>query len=170
WRSIVRCIDPMKATAFPAVTHQALRSLRERFTELAENAVAFMGSMQRTIDLHDADVEAFLAYKEELISYLQRFIHDLLTRGAAIAGLLAEVPAEGVDFLAATAAEREAADAAPGEADDARSQVHQTWLRQWSGLTEWFVSTPGRESEAKLLRSRARAAIPALLAVVRALH
>lgn len=72
-----------------ARTHQALRSLRERFAELAENAVAFMGSIQRTIDLHDADVEAFLAYKEQLIEYLERFIHDLLTRGAAIAELLA---------------------------------------------------------------------------------
>lgn len=153
-----------------AVIHQTLRSLRERFVELAENAVAFMGSMQRTIDLHDADVDAFLAYKEELIAYLERFIHDLLTRGASIAELLGSIPQEGVRFLAASAAERESIDAAPGESDAARERVRQTWLRQWSGLTDWFVSTPTRESEAKLLRSRARAAIPALLAVVRALH
>lgn len=153
-----------------AVTHQTLRSLRERFVELAENAVAFMGSMQRTIDLHDADVEAFLAYKEQLIEYLERFIHDLLTRGAAIAELLGSIPQDGVALLADIAAERESADAAPGEADTARARVRETWLRQWSGLTEWFVSTPARESEAKLLRARARAAIPALLAVVRALH
>lgn len=153
-----------------AVVHQALRSLRERFVELAENAVAFMGSMQRTIDLHDADVDAFLAYKEELITYLERFIHDLLTRGATIAGLLAEIPAPGVDFLVEVAAERESVDAAPGDAEAARERVRQTWMRQWSGLTEWFVSSPTRESEAKLLRARARAAIPALLAVVRALH
>ncbi|WP_374238064.1 DUF2397 family protein [Microbacterium sp. SS28] len=31
-----------------APTHQAMRSLRDRFTEPAENAVAFMGSIQRT--------------------------------------------------------------------------------------------------------------------------
>ncbi|MPV37814.1 TIGR02677 family protein [Georgenia subflava] len=153
-----------------ALVHQTLRSLRERFVELAENAVAFMGSMQRTIDLHDADVEAFLAYKEQLIEYLEQFIHDLLTRGASIAELLGSIPADGVRFLAATAAEREAVDAAPGEADTARTKVWETWLTQWSGLTDWFVSTPARESESKLLRARARAAIPALLAVVRALH
>lgn len=153
-----------------SLIHQTLRSLRERFVELAENAVAFMGAMQRTIDLHDADVEAFLAYKEQLIEYLERFIHDLLTRGASIAELLGTIPAGGVRFLADTAADREAADAAPGEAGTARARVRQTWLRQWSGLTEWFVSTPTRESESKLLRARARAAIPALLAVVRALH
>jgi len=157
-------------SADAARTHQALRSLRERFAELAENAVAFMGSMQRTIDLHDADVEAFLAYKEQLIEYLERFIHDLLTRGAAIAELLASIPPDGVDFLATTAAEREAADAAPGEAETAVAAAREVWRRQWSGLTDWFVSSPDRDSEAKLLRSRARAAIPALLAVVRSLH
>lgn len=153
-----------------ARTHQALRSLRERFAELAENAVAFMGSIQRTIDLHDADVEAFLAYKEQLIEYLERFIHDLLTRGAAIAELLGSIPPEGVDFLATTAAEREATDAAPGEAETAAAAAREVWLRQWSGLTDWFVSSQGRDSEAKLLRARARAAIPSLLAVVRSLH
>jgi len=158
--------EPVEA----ALTHQALRSLRERFAELAENAVAFMGSIQRTIGLHDADVEAFLAYKEQLIDYLERFINDLLTRGAAIAELLDSITAEGVEFLTTTAAEREAIDAAPGEAETAVAAAREVWLRQWSGLTDWFVSTPGRESEAKLLRARARAAIPALLAVVRALH
>jgi uncharacterized protein (TIGR02677 family) len=153
-----------------ALTHQTLRSLRERFAELAENAVSFMGSIQRTIDLHDADVGAFLAYKEQLIDYLERFINDLLTRGASIADLLGRIPQDGVLFLAATAAEREALDAAPGEVDGTITAAREVWLRQWSGLTNWFVSTPGRESESKLLRARARAAIPALLAVVRALH
>lgn len=161
-------IEPASIDA--ARTHQALRSLRERFGELAENAVAFMGSIQRTIDLHDADVEAFLAYKEQLIEYLERFITDLLTKGAAITELLEQIPQDGVVLLATTAAEREAADAAPGETEDAVAAARQLWLRQWTGLTDWFVSTPGRESEAKLLRARARAAIPALLAVVRALH
>lgn len=153
-----------------ARAHQTLRSLRERFSELAENAVAFMGSIQRTLDLHDADVEAFLAYKEQLIDYLERFINDLLTRGAAIAELLGAIPADGVEFLTTMAAEREAIDAAPGETERAVQAAREMWLRQWSGLIDWFVSSPGRESEAKLLRGRARAAIPALLAVVRALH
>lgn len=158
------------STVDAAVVHQELRSLRERFSELAENAVAFMGSIQRTIDLHDADVDAFLAYKEQLIDYLERFINDLLIRGAAIAELLAEISDKDVWFLATTAAEREAQDAAPGEAEDALAAARETWVRQWSGLSDWFVSTPGRDSESKLLRARARAAIPQLLAVVRSLH
>ncbi|MCF8571236.1 TIGR02677 family protein [Gordonia sp. HY002] len=153
-----------------AVTHQNQLSLRARFVELAENAVAFMGSVQRAIDLHDADVDAFLAYKEQLIEYLERFIGDLLTRGAAITALLTEIPLDGVVFLVDTAARRESLDAAPGEADAAFKQARDRWVRQWSGLTDWFISTRERESEARLLRSRARAAIPALLAVVRTLN
>lgn len=153
-----------------ARTHHALRSLRERFVELAENAVAFMGTIQRTIDLHDADVDAFMAYKEQLIEYLERFIHDLLVRGAEIAELLGSINDDGVWFLATTAAEREAVDAAPGGSETAVATAREVWIRQWSGLTNWFISTARRESEAKLLRGRARAAIPALLTVVRALH
>ncbi|WP_309500716.1 DUF2397 family protein [Streptomyces shenzhenensis] len=48
----------------PAKTYVALSVLMARFTDLADNARAFMGSLQRTIDLHDIEVEAFLAYKD----------------------------------------------------------------------------------------------------------
>lgn len=153
-----------------ARVHQALRSLRERFTELAENAVAFMGSIQRTVDLEEADVEAFLAYKDQLIEYLERFISDLVTKGAIIARLLGEFTYDDILMLASAAAGREAVDAVPGEQDAVFNRVRGTWQRQWRGLTNWFVSTRDRDSEAKLLRTQARAAIPSLLAVVRTLH
>ena len=41
---------------------------------------------------------------------------------------------------------------------------------RWQGLRQWFVSEPGHPSQAKLLRSRARQAIPDLLAVVATLN
>lgn len=153
-----------------ALVHQTLRSLRERFTELAENAVAFMGSIQRTIDLNDADIETFLAYKEQLIDYLDRFINDLLTRGRHIGELLGGITPEGIDLLIEVAARREAADAAPGEQERQLATSRRLWHQQWSGLTDWFVSTPARPSESKLLQARARSAIPQLLSVVRTLH
>ena len=43
------------------------------------------------------------------------------------------------------------------------------WRERWQGLRQWFVSEPGHPSQAKLLRSRARQAIPDLLAVVASL-
>ena len=59
----------------PAKAHLALCALEAGSTDLAENAQAFMGSLQRTIDLHDVDVEAFLAYKDRLIDYLRAVHH-----------------------------------------------------------------------------------------------
>lgn len=172
----------------PAKTHVALLMLVDRFTGLADNARAFMGSLQRTIDLHDADVDAFLAYKDRLISYLERFIADLITRGAEIAHVLGELDRDGtgsgpVGLLLRTAAEREAADAAPGgetaetRADDSPrppeagdsphfQEALAVWRRRWEGLRSWFVSEPDRPAQSQRLRVSARSAIPQLLRVV----
>ncbi len=160
-----------------AKVHLLLRGLVDRFTDLAGNAQAFMGSLQRSIDLHDAEVDAFLAYKDRLIDYLERFITDLLTTGSEIAGLIGSLEAAGVTRLLSAAARREAADAAPGADggdDDPREREFQRlavlWHERWNGFRAWFVSEPHHPSQAKLLRSQARAAIPQLLAVVNALN
>ncbi|MGW2643504.1 TIGR02677 family protein [Streptomyces sp. NPDC001393] len=154
-----------------AKAHLALSALTGRFEALAENARAFMGSLQRTIDLHGVEVEVFLAYKDRLIQYLERFIQDLITLGGRIALLIAELEdRDRVGLLLRLAAAREAADAAPDEADTAEAQAYERWAGRWAGLTAWFVSADGRESQARLLRSRALGAIPQLLAVVRQLN
>ncbi|MFJ3309293.1 TIGR02677 family protein [Streptomyces sp. NPDC086549] len=155
----------------PAKVSIALSVLTTRFTDLADNARAFMGSLQRTIDLHDIEVEAFLAYKDRLIQYLERFIQDLITLGGRIALLIGELEEQGrVEPLLALAAGREAADAAPEEAERAEAAAYERWAARWSGLAQWFVSEEDRESQARLLRGRALGAIPQLLAVVRQLN
>lgn len=160
----------------PAKIHLSLRALVDRFTDLAANAQAFMGSLQRSIDLHDADADAFRAYKDRLIDYLQRFITDLVATGSEIAALVAAIEELGVDLLLDEAAWREASDAAPGAGgdDDPReaefARRAQLWRERWAGFRSWFISTPQHPSQAKLLRSQARAAIPQLLHVVAALN
>jgi uncharacterized protein (TIGR02677 family) len=162
----------------PAKVHLLLRDLVSRFTDLAGNAQAFMGSLQRTIDLHDADVDVFRAYKDRLIDYLERFIKDLVSTGAEIARLVESIERLGVRELLDIAARREAQDAAPGVAadgeDDPRTAELERgrllWLDRWAGFRGWFVSEPGHPSQAKLLRAQARAAIPALLQVVATLN
>ncbi|WP_274918332.1 TIGR02677 family protein [Streptomyces sp. WZ-12] len=154
-----------------AKAHLALSALASRFEALAENARAFMGSLQRTIDLHGVEVEVFLAYKDRLIQYLERFIQDLITLGGRIALLIGELEGRGrADALLRLAAVREAADAAPDELESAEAQAYARWAGRWAGLSAWFVSADGRESQARLLRGRALGAIPQLLAVVRQLN
>lgn len=162
----------------PAKVHLLLRSLVDRFTDLADNAQAFMGSLHRTIDLHDADADAFRAYKDRLIDYLERFIADLVTTGGEIATLVVDIDDVGVQQLLDVTAGREAQDAAPGDGtdgdDDPRREAFErgraAWQERWRGLRHWFVSESGRPSQAKLLRSQARSAIPQLLAVVASLN
>jgi len=153
-----------------------LRDLVRRCVDLAENAQAFMGSLQRTIDLYELDTEAFRAYKDRLIEYLERFIKDLTGTGAEIAELLGRLDPAGIDRLLALAARRDAEDAAPGPgaAEDFRERAFAAelaaWHERWLGLRQWFISSPEHPSQAKLLRARARKAIPDLLAVVALLN
>jgi hypothetical protein len=195
----------------PARLGLLLRGLVDRSEDLANNAQAFMGSLRRTIELHDADVDAFRAYKDQLVNYLERFIKDLVTVGAEISGLLLDFEDTEVMRLLGIVARRDAEDAAPGSApgrgresatgrseEDGRPRAdgrggeggrreHDVagesdprvlayragiamWQERWQGLRQWFVSEPGHPSQAKLLRSRARQAIPDLLAVVATLN
>ncbi|MFJ7204649.1 TIGR02677 family protein [Streptomyces sp. NPDC098789] len=155
----------------PAKTHLALDGLASRFAALADNARAFMGSLQRTIDLHDVGEEVFLAYKDQLIQYLERFIQDLITLGGRIARLILELEEGGsIEALLRAAAAREAADATPQEAAHAEQAAYERWAGRWAGLAAWFLSRDGRESQARLLRGRALGAVPQLLAVVRSLN
>ena len=149
--------------------HRNLTALAERFRGLADNAQAFMGAVQRTVDLADADEDAFIAYKDRLVDYLQRFVRDLVVLSADIADRLQRLD---IDPVLDAAARHEAADAVPDEAD-AEAVVaarRAEWDNRWRGLTSWFVGDRGHPSQSALLRDRARAAIPALLEAARTLH
>jgi uncharacterized protein (TIGR02677 family) len=156
-----------------------LRDLVGRCADLAENAQAFMGSLQRTIDLYELETDAFRAYKDRLIEYLERFIKDLTGIGGEIAELLGRLDPAGVERLLTLVARRDAEDAAPGvggpaSEEDFREQTFAaelaSWRERWLGLQQWFISCAEHPSQAKLLRARARKAIPDLLAVVALLN
>lgn len=157
----------------PAKVHLLLLSVAERFASLADNAQAFMSALRRAIDFSDGDVDGFLAYKERLIDYINRFIADLANSGAQIALLLTDLEAAGHDRLLAAAAGREAADAVPEGADAAESlgqaqeQALDAWRNRWRGLDDWFTSRDtGHPSQARLLRQAAVTAIKQLIDAV----
>ncbi|WP_345005837.1 TIGR02677 family protein [Streptosporangium album] len=157
----------------PGKTHLLLLTLAERFSSLADNAQAFMASLRRALDFSDGDVEGFVAYKERLIDYINRFIADLANSGARIAALLAELEDRDHHRLLALAARREAADAVPEGADAAAAYARaeaaasDSWENRWRGLKDWFVSRDaGRPSQARLLRQAAVTAIKQLIDAV----
>jgi uncharacterized protein (TIGR02677 family) len=176
----LRALDELTRELDPDVgrTGLVLRDLVRRCADLAENAQAFMGSLQRTIDLYELDSDAFRAYKDRLIEYLERFIKDLTGIGGEIAELLGRLDPTAVERLLTLVARRDAEDAAPAAGgvgtEDFRATALATelasWHERWLGLQQWFRSTSEYPSQAKLLRARARKAIPDLLAVVAMLN
>ena len=157
----------------PAKVHLLLLSVAERFSSLADNAQAFMAALRRAIDFSDGDVDGFVAYKERLIDYINRFIADLANSGAQIAVLLARLEAGQHERLLVLAARREAADAVPEGAADAESltraegQALDAWRNRWRGLDDWFTSRDaGHPSQARLLRQAAVTAIKQLIDAV----
>src|SRR6266700_3319742 len=157
----------------PAKVHLLLLSVAERFSSLADNAQAFMSALRRSIDFSDGNVDGFIAYKERLIDYINRFIADLANSGAQIAVLLADLEAAGHERLLAVAARREAADAVPEGADAAVSlaraeqQALDGWRNRWRGLDDWFTSRDtGHPSQARMLRQAAVTAIKQLIDAV----
>lgn len=161
----------------PAKVHLLLLALAERFAGLADNAQAFMASLRRVIDFADGDVDAFVAYKQRLIDYINRFIADLANRGAEIATVLTRIESADVERLLLVAARREAADAVPvGEETDDAFDTAVTgslndWRNRWRGLRDWFVSADSRHpSQARLLRGAAVTAITQLIDTVAAFN
>ena len=157
----------------PAKAHLLLLSVAERFSSLADNAQAFMSALRRAIDFSDGDVDGFLAYKERLIDYINRFIADLANSGAQIAVLLSDLEVVGHDRLLELAARREAADAIPEGEDGAESlsraekQALDSWRNRWRGLDDWFTSRDAAHpSQARLLRQAAVTAIKHLIDAV----
>ena len=123
-----------------------LRDLVRRCADLAENAQAFMGSLQRTIDLYELDTDAFRAYKDRLIEYLERFIKDLTGIGGEIAELLGRLEPAGVErLLALVGAPRRRGRRARGRRggrlrEAAFAAELASWRERWLGLRQWFVS------------------------------
>lgn len=150
--------------ADPAKAHHHLRNLTERFAELTARAQTFMRGVQRTVDLHEMDLDAFLAYKERLIEYLQRFLRELIVATNRITHTLLAIEQAGLNGLLAAAAQRETADALE-RSSEMMEAAEKDWRERWQGLRRWFIGENGH-SQAELLRSRARAAIPALLSTV----
>ncbi|MGH8018752.1 MAG: TIGR02677 family protein [Opitutaceae bacterium] len=148
-----------------AKLHHALSALAARSEELTSRAQSFMRGLQRTVDLHGISVDAFLAYKERLIDYLEKFIGELVVATNRIAEALLQLETCGIALAFAAAARREQVDAlesTPGHRDAAEAR----WRERWTGLRRWFIGEGGRPSQAELLRARARSAIPALLTAV----
>ncbi|MFD0894765.1 TIGR02677 family protein [Luteolibacter ambystomatis] len=143
-----------------------LRNLTDRFEQLTHRAQIFLRALQRTIDLQGTTIERFLEYKQHLIDHLERFIGELVIATHEIAEDLRSIEDSGSDRLIEIAALRDAADALEHQRIQRLEECRRLWQARWSGFRGWFLGGPHSQSQAEMLRTRARSAIPALLGTV----
>jgi len=143
-----------------------LRALTERFEQLTSRAQMFLRSLQQRIDLREENIEEFLGYKQSLIDYLERFIGELVIATHETARQIEGIEAADVERLLEAAARRDMADALDSEKAERFAEMQRLWHARWTGLRGWFIGQPSRQSQAQMLRGRARSAIPALLGTV----
>lgn len=148
-----------------AKAHRTLLALWSRFGELTDRAQVFIGNLQRTGDLQGLNHDDFVAYKDLLIDYLERFIGELVVAQSDIATTIDGIDAARLRVLLDAAAERDLADVLDAT-DDQRADHRRAWRSRWEGLAGWFVPPSGGQSQADVLRARARQAITALLVAV----
>lgn len=116
---------------------RVLDALMSRFEQLTQRAQTYIASLQTSLELQTADLEHFVAYKQMLVDYLERFIQELVVRGAEIGRLLEETEAGDMRLLLDLAAERELADALE-VTPERRQTVRDRWARQWRGCGAGF--------------------------------
>ena len=145
-----------------AKLHAQLLALTERFRSLTNRAQAFMRDLQSTIQLHGVSVAQFLEYKQLLIDYLDRFLGDLVLATHSICQRILLLEQAGISDQFRPVARRALADALLRTAE-MEDQETARWEGCWQGLRRWFLGEANVPSQAEILRSRAREAIPALL-------
>ncbi len=156
--------------------HRTMTALRDRLDALTANALAFIGSLQRNVELLAVGIDEFLIYKERLISYIDRFVSELVLATAEIAAAIDRIEGMNVGRILKIAGERDVVDALD-QSDATRESAVSVWESRWRGLHAWFKRTVGpaptgdsEPSQSEMLRSRARSSIRALLIAAAALN
>jgi uncharacterized protein (TIGR02677 family) len=148
---------------------RALGDLASRFDTLVARAQMFVGALQRELDRPATEESAFLALKEELLNYLERFVRELAQATWRISQSLRTLDDADVEPLLQAATQAELTDIlAPTAALHTRTL--ERWRTRWAGLRSWFIGADGHPAQAENLRARAIAIIQDLLARVRRMH
>jgi len=173
-RDIGDLLDELRAllsaeTADEAKALRALRELARSFEHLVTRAQSFLGGLQHELDRPGAEESSFLALKEELIGYLDRFVRELIASNYRVGHALRALDQLPLPPLLDAAGDADLANTlAPSAEEHARAR--EQWRSRWQGLRGWFIGGETGASQADALRERAVAAIPTLLERVRRLN
>jgi len=152
----------------PERLFEHLFNVTEQFRALTENASTFLARLHEAIDQGEVHAEAFLAYKQAVLEYLEQFLSELSETAPRITQEVQEIESlgsEGSERLVLLAASADSAPAPLGVQDPAEGL-----RRKWRGIAAWFVGDGREPATVERLRAAARGAINRILLVLERLH
>ncbi|WP_327668123.1 MULTISPECIES: TIGR02677 family protein [unclassified Streptomyces] len=150
---------------------RAFQRLAGGFTQLTENAKLFVQGLNRSLAVDDQlDVEAFLAYKDVVVGYLQTFILALSRTGPLISGLIEQAEEAAIRLRLGDIAALEAAPQLGVAKEDIVARDTDRLAGQWAGVRSWFFEGPDRLPVAQTLQDRASDAVNHILLTIRQIN
>lgn len=148
----------------PERLFEHLFNVTEQFRALTENASTFLARLHEAIDQGEVHAEAFLAYKQAVLEYLEQFLGELSETAPRITAEVQAIDVDG-ERLVLLAAQADAAPSPLGIQDPAEGL-----RRKWRGIAAWFVGDGQELATVEHLRAAARGAINRILLVLERLH
>ncbi|MBP5935716.1 TIGR02677 family protein [Streptomyces acidiscabies] len=138
----------------------AFRRTTEGFVRLSEDAKLFVQGLGGSLASEEIrDTEAFIAYKNVVVGYLQSFTVVLHQSAAPIVKLIIQLERAGLLARLTEMAALEAAPVLGVSHEEVVLRDAQRMQQQWEGLRRWFVAASDRPPVAELLLDRASDAI-----------
>ncbi len=160
--------------------YRRLSRLDTVLDDMSRRAAQFHLTLGEVIRSTDTSPDTFLRYKNALLAHMTEFMAELDRYLPRLAAAVAEVEGvagvEGVERAAeaGTAAgtrDPEAMLRLAAEADErpflGRDELLDDWRRRWAALRAWFAADDAAESRAAGLRTATRAAVSAVIALLR---
>src|SRR5580658_9335778 len=141
--------------------YRRLARLDTVLDDMSRRAAQFHLTLGEIIRVTDTSPDTFLRYKNALLTHMTEFMAELDRYLPRLAAAVAEVEADAMLRLAAEADERPFL---------SRDELLDDWRRRWAALGAWFADdTTGdkTESRAEGLRTATRAAVSAVIALLR---
>src|SRR5437667_333140 len=154
---VLRALDRLRAV------HQVQAHTDDVAAALARRADQFPLTLGEIIRSTDTSPDTFLRYKNALLTHMTDFMAELDRYLPRLAAAVAEAEgaAEGPDVMLRLAAQ---ADERPFLG---REELVDDWRRRWAALRTWFADDSATESRAEGLRTATRAAVSAVIALLR---
>jgi uncharacterized protein (TIGR02677 family) len=162
-------LDDLKALAAATRAEDAeqvyrrLSRLDTVLDDMSRRAAQFHLTLGEIIRSTDTSPDTFLRYKNALLTHMTDFMAELDRYLPRLAAAVAEAEgaAEGPDVMLRLAAQ---ADERPFLG---REELVDDWRRRWGALRTWFADDSATESRAEGLRTATRAAVSAVIALLR---